>query len=460
MKKVTYFDVEYANPQSKAICQMGIVCEDYETKNPYYPELNIYVNPEDGFATQCVRVHGITANKVKDEPNFKQVWSNIEKYFTNTVIIGHNVASSDLDALVKNLRRYDLDIPVMYYIDTLQLAKEYIDRYQVPNYSMSALCKYFDIDIDSEHDAFDDACACGDLFNVLVEEFNIDPEIYVNKYEPKEVKSSTSYIDNVILRKSISEFYGIIRGFSIDNEINADEIDFIENWKAENEIYSNHKEIADIIDVIDDIIDDEMITLDEITSLQMVIKLYLDKMSTSPITLATQILDGILEGITVDGEITEEECKNLRQWLYDNIYLSDHFPFNKTIEIIEQVLEDSILTKEESVYLTSVISDMLNPIESLKSQIYSVNEKHICLSGNFAYGNGFKAPVEEYILERGGIIDKNVKKTTDYLIIGDWECQEYSNGTYGTKVKKAIEYNEKGCHIEIIKEADFFSSIK
>ena len=45
-------------------------------------------------------------------------------------------------------------------------------------------------------------------------------------------------------------------------------------------------------------------------------------------------------------------------------------------------------------------------------------------------------------------------------MIGNCECQAYSNGTYGTKVKKAIEFNEKGCHIKIIKESDFFSTIK
>ena len=458
MKIVTYFDVEYANPQSKAICQMGILCEDFSTKDPCYPELNIYVNPEDRFDFQCVRIHGITDSKVKDEPAFPEVWKKIEKYFTNSVIVGHNVAGSDLNALAKNLRRYDLDIPVMYYIDTLEIARDYIERYQVPDYSMSALCQYFDIDIDSEHDAFDDACACGDLFNALLEEFDINPDDYVKKYEPKDVSLSVSYIDNSVLRKSISEFYGVVRGFSIDNMINTDEIDYIKNWKDQNKKYSGHKEIADIVTVIDHILDDGVVTFEEITNLQMVMKRYLDKMSTSPITLATQILDGILKGITVDGEITDEECKNLRQWLYDNIYLSDHFPFNKTIEIVEQVLDDSIITQEESVYLTSIIDEMLNPVEALKSQVYSVEGKHVCLSGNFAYGQ--KPKVEEYIIERGGIIDSNVKKTTDYLMIGDCECQAYSNGTYGTKVKKAIEYNEKGCNIEIIKESDFFSSVK
>lgn len=55
------------------------------------------------------------------------------------------------------------------------------------------------------------------------------------------------------------------------------------------------------------------------------------------------------------------------------------------------------------------------------------------------------------------MIDKSVKKTTNILLIGDCECQAYANGTYGTKVKKAMEYNAKGCNIQIIKEADLIA---
>ena len=36
----------------------------------------------------------------------------------------------------------------------------------------------------------------------------------------------------------------------------------------------------------------------------------------------------------------------------------------------------------------------------------------------------------------------------------------YSNGTYGTKVKKAMEYNDKGCNIQIIKESDLLPAVK
>ena len=458
MKKVTYFDVEYANSKNKSICQIGIMCEDFDNGEPFYPELNLYINPEDGFDNNCIRIHGITSNKVKDKPNFPKVWKKIEKYFTNAVVVGHNVASADLDALVKMLNRYNLDVPEIYYVCTYELAKQFIPNYLISNYSMSTLCDYFEIDIDSEHDAFDDACACSDLFKQMVEEFNIDVDCYVKKYDYRSAKKFTDYIADPMLRKTISEFYGVLRGFSIDNIISAEEVAYLIKWKEDNKKFDEHKEINEIICTIDDILCDGRVTLDEIVTLQGVVKSYLDTVATSEITLATQILDGVLKGITLDGEISTDECRNLRQWLYDNIYLSDHFPFNKTIEIVDAVLEDSIVTREESEYITSVINDMINPVDALKEQVNSVEGKKVCLSGDFSYGQ--KSAVEDYIRNHGGEIDSSLKKTTDILMIGNNGCQAYSNGNYGTKVKKAMEYNEKGCKIKIIKECDFFSNVK
>ena len=458
MNNVTYFDVEYANSKSKAIWQMGIVCEDFKSREPVFPELDIYVNPEDGFDAHCIAIHGITSSKVENAPAFPQVWKDIEKYFTNAVIIGHNVASSDLDALAKNLCRYNLDIPVLSYICTYELARDFIPRDEVKDYKLSTLCEHFDIDIDSEHNAFDDACACADLFNALAETYDIEVDNYVKPYYPNNTFVYTAYIDAAVLRRTVSEFYGIVRGFSIDRVINQEEIDFIIAWKKKNVQYSNHKEISDIIGIIDRITEDNVVTLEEIAQLQKCMNEYLDDISTNPVTLATQILDGILKGITTDGEITDEECKNLRQWLYDNIYLSGHFPFDKALQTVESILEDSIFTKEEAKTLETIIKNMLDPINALKVDIHSVEGKHVCLSGVFAYGG--KPAVAQYITERGGFIDSSVKKTTDYLIIGDSECQAYSNGTYGTKVKTAMQYNEKGCNIQIIKEKDFFANIK
>ena len=458
MDRVTYFDVEFANAKNKSLCQIGLLCENFETGEAFTEPQAIYINPEDGFDHHCIKVHGITASMVADAPTFPQTWIALEKYFTNTVVVGHNVAAADLDALVKNLNRYNLDIPVIYYICTYNLAQEYIPAFAVENYKLSTLCEYFNIHRGKAHDALDDTIACSKLLRTLIKEYGIDINAHIKKYIPHDCKEFTHYVANADLRKSVSEFYGVLRGFSIDREINKSEIEYISKWKNEYKRYISQPDIATIIATIDIILEDGIITVDEILSLQRSVKKYLDIVSTSPITLATQILDGILKGITVDGEVSEAECKNLRQWLYDNIYLSDHFPFNKTIELIDKVLEDSVITKAESEYITTAIAKMLNPVEALRTQVNSVEGKTVCLSGDFVYGS--KSEVEVYIVEHGGTIDKSVKKTTCILLVGAKGSQAYSNGTYGTKVKKAMEYNDKGCNIQIIKESDLLPAVK
>lgn len=458
MDSLTFFDVEFANSKNKSICQVGIVHEKLSGEDCVRSTENILVDPEDGFNEHSVKVHGITASRVHGAPNFKEVWPNIEKYFTNAVVVGHNVAGSDLDALVKNLRRYDQDIPQIYYLCTLELAQHYIPAFAVKNYQLATLCEYFGIDIGHAHDALDDSKACAELLKAIIKTYNVKLSAHIKKYIPKEIKAFEQYVESPVIRKSISEFYGVLRGFSIDSVITEDEVNYIVKWEQEQARFSQVEDVAKILAALDRILEDGKISVDEILSLQGIVRSYLDLVSTSPVTLATQILDGILKGITIDGEITEEECKNLQQWLYDNIYLSDHFPFDRTIEIVERILADGVITSEESQEMTALICDMLNPVETLKSQVYSVEGKHICLSGNFAYGQ--KSDVEEYIVARGGIVDSGVKKTTDILMIGACECQAYSNGTYGTKVKKAMEYNKKGCNIQIIKETDFFTTVK
>lgn len=414
----------------------------------------MYIDPEDEFDSVCTGIHGISSARVNGAPNFATAWVSIEKYFTNAVIVGHNVVAADIDALIKNFRRYNIDIPELYYIDTLNVATTYINPYDVANYSLDNLCKHFKIDYTNKHNAYYDALASAELLKVLIRAYSIDANSIIRKYIPHETESFSAYLSNPALRKKITELYGVLRGFTIDNEISQGEADYLVRWKEENSKFAYQEEIRSILFAIDDILSDGIVTLQEVIDLQRMFKEYLDVVSTSPVTLATQILDGIMKGITVDGVITADECDMLRMWMYDNIYLSGHFPFNTLLDALDRVLEDGILTDDESKEIMKVIDELLNPIEATRAQIYSVDEKHVCLSGEFRYGK--KSDVEALLIQKGAIIDSSVKKTTDILMVGDSECSSFSNGTYGTKVKKAMEYNSKGRNILIIKESDYF----
>ena len=227
MKKMLYLDVEYANSKNKSICQLGLISEDFDTEEPILPEKNLYINPSDKFDDNCIAVHNITPDKVADCDTFDKLWPSIEKYFTNSIIVGHNVKNSDLDVIVKNLQRYDIDIPELWCIDTYELARKLVSSLDVSDYQLSTLCNFFDIDLDNEHDAFDDACACADLLKELVNVYGLSIDKCVEKYTVRSVHDFVRYASSVELRREINKFYGIISGIDIDTKIKPEEMDYI-----------------------------------------------------------------------------------------------------------------------------------------------------------------------------------------------------------------------------------------
>ena len=450
--RVTFFDVEYANTKNKSICQIGILSRDLDREGDADEKINLFVNPEDGFDNNCIRIHGITPSDVIDAPTFPKVWKQIERFFTNAVIIGHNVASADLDALQKNLLRYRIEMPEIYYVCTYRLARELVPSFVVPDYSLSSLCAFFEIPLPSEHNAFLDACACSDLLDSLFSFSKTDIEKQIERFVPTEENDFVAYISSASLKKDIHALYGMIRGFSMDSKISEQEIISIKQWRDTFAPYITQQAVQKIVSTIDAVLEDGVITTEEISVLQKSIREHLDVVSTSAVTLATQILNGIMLGIKEDEVINEEECQSLRTWLYENNYLAGHFPFDKLFEKIENVLADGIVSEDEANSIDAEINKLLNPVDALHNEVNSLKGKKVCLSGNFSFGQ--KSAVEQYILSQGGIVESGVTRSTDILVVGDKECQAYFNGTYGTKIKKAMEYNGKGSQIRISRESE------
>ena len=456
-EKLLFLDTEFANVRNKSICQIGLLSEYFPSGEPVFPEQNIYINPEDGFQNRCVQIHGITPEQVKNEPTFPIVWEKIKHYFENSIIVGHNVAASDINALVKTCSRYNLELPEIYYIDTLSVARDYVPYYDVQGFSIHSLCDYFDLCLENEHNAFDDACATADLLKTMLEEFDIDIEKYIKRYYQPEINGFVKYISDPVLRRSMTEFYGMVQGFNIDHKIVKEEFDYIKQWGEKHKHYSKNKEFVNILETIDRIVKDGIITEDEMIELQSAVNVYYRTISGAPETLALQVLSGILKGIIIDNKVSTEECKNLQTWLYENSYLYGHFPYDQILSVVESVLEDEIITENESALLIDIINSLLSPIEDLKQQIYSVKNKNVCLTGNFSHGS--KDEISNLIISQGGFIDKTVKKTTNILIIGSLGSESYSQGTYGKKFEKAIYFNNRGNNIAIIKEDDYFSNV-
>ena len=437
MKNYLYFDVEYANTKNKSICQMGLMIEDAITRNPTFPELELLVNPEDDFDINCVNVHHISKGAVENAKTFREIWPSIEKYFVNSVVIGHNVSNSDLDALCKNLIRYNIPLPELYFIDTYTIAKECISPLQINSYSLSSLCEFFDIDIDCEHNAFDDACACSDLFRCLIESFGINPNDYVCHYVFHSNYSYSPYLNSLSAIRELTLLLGDIKGMLSDRRISSEETAHLKEWYSTHQSLKANKEGAEVLNLIGSVLSDNIVTVEEAEQIERKLVQIAQIFSSSEETKATQTLQGIIRGIKADEELNEEEISNLQTWLYKNDYLTGHYPYDRIKTAVDKTLEDRIVTPDEQKYLLTLFDELFNPVKKANELTININNNEFCLSGDFSHGS--KKDVENYIFANGGTVAANVRKKTNYVVVGSYGSAAYSNGTYGTKVKKAME---------------------
>lgn len=170
-------------------------------------------------------------------------------------------------------------------------------------------------------------------------------------------------------------------------------------------------------------------------------------------TLQLLELKELLCDISDDGELSVEEVRWLRFWLEHNDNLRGKYPFDKVFDAIDIVLKDGVISSFELQSLFELFEKITDPLAHMcVCNTIDVFGKNFCLSGDFEYGS--KEKVENYFIKLGGIAQKNITKKTDFLIVGKCGSAMWSSGNYGNKVKKAMEIQEKGGKIQIIKEED------
>ncbi len=84
-----------------------------------------------------------------------------------------------------------------------------------------------------------------------------------------------------------------------------------------------------------------------------------------------------------------------------------------------------------------------------------ISGKTICVTGSFLCGS--RDMIQEKLQSMGAICEKGVTKRTDILIVGGSGSEQWAYGSYGGKIKKALDMQEKGHHIKIIGEKELFN---
>lgn len=147
-------DFETANASPVSACELGLaVVRNYKVVESH----SWLIRPPDlNFNIHHTRIHGITAEDVLEAPTFEMLWTMIEDYFRNDLIVAHN-AEFDINVLRNLLHHYRLPFDDYAYTCSIKLARRAFNG--MYSYGLKNLSRELGITLD-HHKAESDATAC------------------------------------------------------------------------------------------------------------------------------------------------------------------------------------------------------------------------------------------------------------------------------------------------------------
>lgn len=162
-----FLDYETTGIKNPAPVSLCIIF--YENGKKKYQNYSV-INPEKEIEYGAYKIHGISQDEASQFGNFAYLWQNIRQYFENSIIIAHNCSYDYKRVLLPTLKRYDLEVPQMWALDTLENAKKLIPKSEIENYKLNTLCNYLGIKFDenNHHDALYDTRPLSKIYNRLL----------------------------------------------------------------------------------------------------------------------------------------------------------------------------------------------------------------------------------------------------------------------------------------------------
>lgn len=129
-------------------------------------EIVTYVNPGILIPQRITEINGITNKTVKKAPFINEVLPQLIEFIEDDVIVAHN-AKFDISFLIRNIEQCSLELKRYKVIDTLQLARMYIDS---KNHKLETLKRYLKLEEFNSHEALHDCYVTGELYKYCYEQ--------------------------------------------------------------------------------------------------------------------------------------------------------------------------------------------------------------------------------------------------------------------------------------------------
>jgi NAD-dependent DNA ligase len=276
------------------------------------------------------------------------------------------------------------------------------------------------------------------------------------------------------LDKAIHTLEGILKGIGIDSVITEQEVQELRRWRTEQVEFSYRHPFTEIMPKIDDAMKDGVITVEEKDDLLWLCNnFHTGNSYYNALTADIQRLHGILHGVLADGVLSDQEIRNLSEWVAENEHLKGCYPFDEIDSLLTSILADGKIDEKERSTLKAFLDDFVIvggvPPELIGTRHLSISGvcaacpqitfegKLFCLTGESPKVS--RSEFAKKIAAVGGTFVENVRQDLDYLVV----CAEgnycWAFACYGRKVEKAVTYRKQGARIIIVHENDFWDAV-
>ena len=159
-------DFETATAKNSSACSLGMV---FVKNNNIVDKKYFLIQPPNMRVDSAnTKIHGLTAEDLKDAPKFDALWNEISEYFKgNHYLVAHN-AQFDMNVLMNCLIEYDLEHPEFDYFCSIPFSTRSC-RGKGIGQSLKDRANYFGVSLEEHHNALADAMACAEIILKCIE---------------------------------------------------------------------------------------------------------------------------------------------------------------------------------------------------------------------------------------------------------------------------------------------------
>lgn len=273
------------------------------------------------------------------------------------------------------------------------------------------------------------------------------------------------------LEKSVNTLVGIVEGISIDGRINDLEVGYLDLWLSEHrEVWDQHP-YNELAPIVTEALADRVLTQDERDDILWLCEQFRSSEFYDRTTADLQRLHAILGGIVADTRISEDELRELSDWMEKHEHLKTCWPFDEIGSLITGVLADKRIDEIEHEMLHAFFSEFTALLDSrtiiraplsenqlivglcaVDPEITFV-EKGFCFTG--ASSRFSRAEFKKIVEKLGGTAHEAPSKKVHYLVIGAEGNPCWAFACYGRKVEKAIQLRKAGTRVVLAMPRNF-----